>query len=339
MSTISKYTELAKENDLSEHDTSAAFNIIMDGKSELDDLILFLETLNNNGINQNHVLGAVNIMRQKMISVDIPLESIDTCGTGGDGKFSLNISTAVAFVLSALGIPVAKHGNRSITSNCGSADVLRALGINIDMHTDKISECIEKTGICFMFAPNHHPAMKHVAEARQILGEKGVKTIFNMLGPLLNPGNVKKQIIGVFSSEIQKIYKEVFNKSSDREAFIVYGADGMDEISTEGNNKIAHKDNFFDFDPFELEIKRPNIIELTGENPEFNASRIIDIFSGKKDSFYDIVSINAALGLVLDRNLELNNKNISICLNDIGTVMNDGTALDKIKQLEIFTNK
>ena len=339
MSTISKYTELAKENDLSEHDTSAAFNIIMDGKSELDDLILFLETLNNNGINQNHVLGAVNIMRQKMISVDIPLESIDTCGTGGDGKFSLNISTAVAFVLSALGIPVAKHGNRSITSNCGSADVLRALGINIDMHTDKISECIEKTGICFMFAPNHHPAMKHVAEARQILGKKGVKTIFNMLGPLLNPGNVKKQIIGVFSSEIQKIYKEVFNKSSDREAFIVYGADGMDEISTEGNNKIAHKDNFFDFDPFELEIKRPNVIELTGENPEFNASRIIDIFSGKKDSFYDIVSINAALGLVLDRNLELNNKNISICLNDIGTVMNDGTALDKIEQLNMFTNK
>ena len=339
MSTISKYTELAKENDLSEHDTSAAFNIIMDGKSELDDLILFLETLNNNGINQNHVLGAVNIMRQKMISVDIPLESIDTCGTGGDGKFSLNISTAVAFVLSALGIPVAKHGNRSITSNCGSADVLRALGINIDMHTDKISECIEKTGICFMFAPNHHPAMKHVAEARQILGKKGVKTIFNMLGPLLNPGNVKKQIIGVFSSEIQKIYKEVFNKSSDREAFIVYGADGMDEISTEGNNKIAHKDNFFDFDPFELEIKRPNIIELTGENPEFNASRIIDIFSGKKDSFYDIVSINAALGLVLNQNLELNNKNISICLSDIGTVMNDGTALDKIEQLKMFTNK
>ena len=141
----------------------------LSNNSELDDLILFLETLNNNGINQNHVLGAVNIMRQKMISVDIPLESIDTCGTGGDGKFSLNISTAVAFVLSALGIPVAKHGNRSITSNCGSADVLRALGINIDMHTDKISECIEKTGICFMFAPNHHPAMKHVAEARQIL--------------------------------------------------------------------------------------------------------------------------------------------------------------------------
>ena len=339
MSTISKYTELAKENDLSEHDTSAAFNIIMDGKSELDDLILFLETLNNNGINQNHVLGAVNIMRQKMIAVDIPLESIDTCGTGGDGKFSLNISTAVAFVLSALGIPVAKHGNRSITSNCGSADVLRALGINIDMHTDKISECIEKTGICFMFAPNHHPAMKHVAEARQILGKKGVKTIFNMLGPLLNPGNVKKQIIGVFSSEIQKIYKEVFNKSFDREAFIVYGADGMDEISTEGSNKIAHKDNFFDFDPFELEIKRPNVIELTGENPDFNASRIIDIFSGKKDSFYDIVSINAALGLVLDRNLELNNKNISICLNDICTVMNDGTALDKIEQLKMFTNK
>ena len=159
MSTINKYTELVKENSLNEQDTCAAFDIIMDGKSELDDLILFLEALNDNGINQNHVLGAVNIMRQKMIAVDVPIESIDTCGTGGDGKFTLNVSTAVAFVLSALDIPIAKHGNRSITSNCGSADVLKALGINIDLQIDKISECIEKTGICFMFAPNHHPAM------------------------------------------------------------------------------------------------------------------------------------------------------------------------------------
>ena len=130
MSTINKYTELVKANNLKTQDTSNAFNIIMDGKSELDDLILFLETLNSNGINQDHVLGAVNFMKQKMIAVEIPLETIDTCGTGGDGKFSLNVSTAVAFVLSAFGIPVAKHGNRSITSNCGSADVLRALAVS-----------------------------------------------------------------------------------------------------------------------------------------------------------------------------------------------------------------
>ena len=339
MNSISKYTSLIEEHGLNEDETSAAFDIIMDGGSELNDLISFLETLNKYGINQDHVLGAVRVMREKMVAVNIPDESIDTCGTGGDGKFSLNISTAVAFVLSALGIPVAKHGNRSITSNCGSADVLNSLGINIDMETNKISECIEKTGICFMFAPNHHPAMKHVAEARQSLGKKGIKTIFNMLGPLLNPGNVKKQIIGVYSNDIQEIYKEVFNRTVEKDAFIIYGTDGMDEISTEGENKIIFKDKLFNFDPISLDIKRPVVKELIGEDPDFNASRIIDIFSGTKDSFYQIVSINAAFGLVLNNRLELNNENIKKCLSDVEKVINDGSALSKIKKLKEFTNK
>ena len=339
MNSISKYTRLIEEHGLNEDETSAAFDIIMDGGSELNDLISFLETLNKYGINQDHVLGAVRVMREKMVTVNIPDESIDTCGTGGDGKFSLNISTAVAFVLSALGIPVAKHGNRSITSNCGSADVLKSLGINIDMETNKISECIENTGICFMFAPNHHPAMRHVAEARQSLGKKGIKTIFNMLGPLLNPGNVKKQIIGVYSNDIQEIYKEVFNRTSEKDAFIIYGADGMDEISTEGENKIIFKDKLFNFDPISLDIKRPVVNELIGEDPDFNASRIIDIFSGTKDSFYQIVSINAAFGLVLNNSLELNNENIKKCLLDVEKVINDGSALSKIKKLKEFTNK
>jgi len=339
MNSISKYTCLIEEHGLNEDETSAAFDIIMDGGSELNDLISFLETLNKYGINQDHVLGAVRVMREKMVAVNIPDESIDTCGTGGDGKFSLNISTAVAFVLSALGIPVAKHGNRSITSNCGSADVLKSLGINIDMETNKISECIENTGICFMFAPNHHPAMRHVAEARQSLGKKGIKTIFNMLGPLLNPGNVKKQIIGVYSNDIQEIYKEVFNRTFEKDAFIIYGADGMDEISTEGENKIIFKDKLFNFDPISLDIKRPVVNELIGEDPDFNASRIIDIFSGTKDSFYQIVSINAAFGLVLNNSLELNNENIKKCLSDVEKAINDGSALSKIKKLKEFTNK
>ena len=339
MNSISKYTRLIEEHGLNENETYEAFEIIMNGESKLSDLIVFLETLNKTGINQSHVLGAVKVMREKMVAVDIPKNSIDTCGTGGDGKFSLNISTAVAFVLSALDIPVAKHGNRSITSNCGSADVLKALGINIDIPTNKISDCIDTTGICFMFAPNHHPAMKHVAEARQALGKRGVKTIFNMLGPLLNPGNVKKQIIGVFNNEIQEIYKEVFKRTVEKDAFIIYGADGMDEVSTEGENKIIFKDKIFTFDPISLDIERPVIKELVGKNPEFNASRIIDIFSGTKDSFYQIVSINAAFGLVLNNSLELNIENIANCLLDVEKVLNDGSALSKIKQLKEFTNK
>ena len=339
MNSISKYTRLIEEHGINEDETSAAFDIIMDGRSELSDLISFLETLNKSGINKDHVLGAVKVMKEKMVAVNIPNNSIDTCGTGGDGKFSLNISTAVAFVLSALGIPVAKHGNRSITSNCGSADVLKSLGVNLDMPTNKISECIENTGICFMFAPNHHPAMRHVAEARQTLGKKGVKTIFNMLGPLLNPGNVKKQIIGVYNNEIQEIYKEVFNRTVEKDAFIIYGADGMDEISTEGENKIIFKDKLFTFDPISLDIKRPVMKELIGENPEFNASRIIEIFSGTKDSFYQIVSINAAFGLALNNSLELNDENIAKCLSDVEKVLDNGSALGKIKKLKEFTNK
>ena len=339
MSIISKYTDLIREGGLGEKETSSAFNIIMEGKSDLKDLILFLKTLNDNEINAEHVLGAVKIMRDKMVSVNIPKNSIDTCGTGGDGKFSLNISTAVAFVLSALDIPVAKHGNRSITSNCGSADVLKSLGINIDMPTEMLSECIEETKICFMFAPHHHPAMKHVSEARQILGKEGIKTIFNILGPLLNPGNVKEQIIGVFNEDVQSIYKEVFNQDNEKKAFIVYGYDGMDEVSTEGINSIVHNNNLLKFDPADIGMKRPIIKELTGETPEYNSSRIIDIFSGNKDSFYEIVSVNAALGLVLNKNLELNKQNILNCINDVKLVLNDGSALNKVKQLKEFTNR
>ena len=337
MSLLNNYTNQVRQLKLSQNDSSEAFEIIMNGKAELEDLILFLTSLNEFGITEDHMIGAVNIMKDKMVKVDIPNNSIDTCGTGGDGKFSLNISTAVAFVLSALNIPVAKHGNRSITSNCGSADVLKSLGINIDFPTDRLTECIHKTGICFMFAPFHHPAMKHVAEVRQVLGKKGIKTIFNMLGPLLNPGNVNKQIIGVFSENVQDIYQKVFNQYKDKEAFIVLGNDGMDELSTLGKNKIIHNNECLFFDPLDIKIKRPLVEELTGKTPDFNASRIIDIFSGIKDSFYEIVSVNAALGLVLYRNLNLNNDNMTSCLTDVKMVLDDGSALNQVEKLKKFT--
>ena len=336
---LTEFTNKILEKRLTKEMTSKAFEVIMSGRAQDKDIYIFLKALQENGVNKDHVIGAIDVMREKMIPVDIPLNSMDTCGTGGDGKFSLNISTAVAFVLASYGIPVAKHGNRSITSNCGSADVLKSLDIEIDLIPEELTECINKMGICFMFAPNHHPAMKYVATARNELGKLRIKTIFNMLGPLLNPGNVDKQIVGVFSEEVQNIYKFVFNESQ-KKAFIIHGHEGMDELSTEGVNVIAQKnEEDFLFDPIELGMKRPIKNELKGDNPDYNASRILSVFSGEKDSFYDIIALNSAVGLILYKNLKLNLENINIYINEAKNLIDNGYALNSINKLKGFSKK
>ena len=222
-------------------------------------------------------------MIPKMVPVETEFDCMDTCGTGGDGKFSLNISTATAFVLAAHGIKIAKHGNRALSSKCGSADVLASLGVNVDMQVDKISKCIDEIGICFMFAPNHHPAMKNVGPVRQ---ELGFRTIFNMLGPLLNPAKVKKQVVGVYSKEVYEIYCEYFKNKKDTQVTIVHGCNGMDEVSTEGENFI-YSSNYGEvlFDPIKIGIKRPIQKELAGNDKDYNALRIRELFDGNKDHF------------------------------------------------------
>ena len=188
-----------------------------------------------------------------------------------------------------------------------------------------------------MFAPKHHPAMRHVAEARKILGKLGKKTIFNVLGPLLNPGDVKKQIVGVYDKEVLDIYSKVFKKIKDKKAFIINGFDGMDELSTEGSNIIKFDNNEIILDPNELNIEKPVIDELIGKHPEYNASRIIDIFSGVKDSFYEIVAFNASVGIVLHKDLELNLKNILLCIEHAKDVMDSGAALKTVNSLQKYT--
>ena len=337
---LDKYIDFIEKKMLTEELSAKAFEEIMSGKSNDNDISLFLTTLQDNGVNENHILGAIKVMKSKMSPVDVPDNSIDTCGTGGDGKFSLNISTASAFVVAASGIPVAKHGNRSITSNCGSADVLKALSINISLNPDQLSECINKIGICFMFAPNHHSAMKHVSTVRQELGKKGIKTIFNILGPLLNPGSVKNQVIGVYSKEVQEIYKKVFLKLENTSSFIIHGFDGMDELSTEGSNIISSskKEDFF-FDPIDIFIQRPDINELIGKNENYNASRIVEVFSGKEDSFMDAIALNASLGIMLSKKIELNKKNIKYFFNESYQLIKDGSALRILKDLQNFTSE
>ena len=242
-------------------------------------IIGILENLLAKGETKDELAGGIYILREKASKVNTDENTIDTCGTGGDGQNSLNISTAAAIVLASMGVRVAKHGNKAVSSKCGSADVLKALNINVDMETSKLEDCLRNIGICFMFAPNHHPAMKHVAQVRQLLG---FRTIFNMLGPLLNPANVRNQIVGVYSKEVFDIYKDVFEKE-DKNICLIAGHDGNDEISLSGINLIfTNKNGIMQFDPKMLDCPKMIDDEIKGSDAIFNADRIIEIFKGKR---------------------------------------------------------
>lgn len=330
-----EYINLVFEDNLDINSSKNAFKLIMEGNISEVQISSFLSLLQKSGIKAHHIIGALEIMKSKMIKIESPINSMDTCGTGGDGKNSLNISTATAFVLAAKGIPIAKHGNRALTSKCGSADVLGELGINIDMDVSKIENCLQKIGICFMFAPNHHPAMKYVGSVRQQLG---IRTIFNMLGPLMNPANVKNQLVGVYSSEVFDIYKDVFENDDQKNVCLVLGYNGNDEISLDGENKVYVKHaGVFKFDPKTIDLPRSIDKEITGGNAKYNAERILEIFKGKKDSFYNTVCINAAFGLLLNDNEIINENNILQALNSIKEIIKSGQPLKVIESLSKFS--
>ena len=323
-------------SDLTPQEINDAMEVIMTGKASDVEIGSFLTALQIRGISSNHLESAINVMIPKMVPVETKFDCMDTCGTGGDGKFSLNISTATAFVLAANDIKIAKHGNRALSSKCGSADVLASLGVNVDMQPDKLNKCIDEVGICFMFAPNHHPAMKNVGLVRQ---ELGFRTIFNMLGPLLNPGKVKKQVVGVYSKEVYKIYCEYFKNKKDAQATIVHGCNGMDEVSTEGENLI-YSTSYGEvlFDPIKIGIKRPIQKELIGNDRDYNALRIRELFGGKKDSFYDIVCVNAALGILLSEDTNLSDENLKTAFDRCAKIIDDGVPLKVLDNLVKYSN-
>ena len=332
---IREYISLAFNDELDYDSTKSVFKLVMDGEVNDIQISSFLSIIQKTGIKSYHITSAIEVMKTKMIEVNCPNGSIDTCGTGGDGKNSLNISTAVAFLLASRGIPVAKHGNRALTSKCGSADVLKALNINIDMQISKLEECINKVGICFMFAPNHHPAMKHVGPVRQ---ELGIQTIFNMLGPLLNPANVNKQIVGVYSKNVFDLYKEIFEKNSHKQVCLISGYDGNDEISLDGENIIFTKNNGVKiFNPRLIDLPTSKLEELTGKDAEYNASRIIEMFN-KNDTFSETVCINAAFALLLHDSEDINDNNILNAYKESKSIINSGLPLKIIEDLSKFTN-
>ncbi len=288
-----------KEN-LSFEEAKNLFTQIMEGKFQDEKIISLLESFILKGETKDELAGGIYVLRDKATRVNVSEDTIDTCGTGGDGKNSLNISTAAAIVLASLGVKVAKHGNKAVSSNCGSADVLEALKVNINLNANEVEENIKKFNFAFMFAPNFHKAMKYVGPARKKMGKK---TIFNLIGPLSSPAKVKKQIVGVFDKKWMEPFAEALKENQVTNAFIVNSEDGMDEISPFAKTKVVELKNNeikkFTIDPVSLGISLKNQENLKGKDALYNSNRIIEIFEGKVDEFSEAVSLNAAAGLVI----------------------------------------
>jgi anthranilate phosphoribosyltransferase len=291
--------KLKREENLSFKESKDAFEILMNGKASESEVFSFLTLLSAKGETSDEIAGGVYVLRNKSKRV-ITKNCIDTCGTGGDGKNTLNISTASALLLASMGIKVAKHGNKAVSSKCGSGDVLEKLKVEINFEPKDIEKQIEKNNFGFMFAPNYHSAMKHVGPTRKKIGKR---TIFNMIGPLSSPALVQRQVVGVFDKKLLKIFANGLKNLNIKFAWIVNSEDGLDEISPYAKTNVVQlKDNKISeiiINPIDLDIKAEKFENLLGSNSQFNANKIIDIFKGEDNDFSKAVCLNAAAGLIV----------------------------------------
>ncbi len=291
--------DLADNRQLDESDAEAAFDVIMDGQATPAQVGAFLMALRQRGETVPEIVGAARAMRARMLPIRAPDGAIDTCGTGGDGSGSFNISTASAFVTAACGVPVAKHGNRNLSSKSGSADVLSALGIDIDAPFDRIEYALREVGIGFLMAPRHHAAMRHVAPVRV---ELGFRTLFNLLGPLANPAGVRRQIVGVFAAKWVEPLAHVLQRLGSEACWVVHG-DGMDELTTTGTTDIAvladGKVTRMILEPEQIGLRRAKRADLAGGNPQENAAMLKIILGGKMGPLRDVVLLNSAAALMV----------------------------------------
>ena len=291
--------KLKNKQDLSFEESQSAFNILMNGEAIDEELFYFDLHYNLKGEVSDEIAGGVYVLREKSKRVNVQ-NCVDTCGTGGDGMNTLNISTASALLLASMGIKVAKHGNKAVSSKCGSGDVLEALNIKINLEPNEIEEQINTNNFGFMFAPNYHSAMKFVGPTRKKIGKR---TIFNMIGPLSNPALVQRQVVGVFDKKLLKIFANSLKNLKIKFAWIVNSEDGLDEISPYAKTKVVQlKDDKISeilIDPNNLEINADNFNSLLGDDAKFNANKMIDIFKGEDNDFSKAVCLNAAAGLVV----------------------------------------
>ena len=291
--------KLKNKQDLSFEESKSAFNILMNGEANDEEIFDFLTLLSLKGEVSDEIAGGVYVLREKSKRVNVQ-NCVDTCGTGGDGMNTLNISTASALLLASMGIKVAKHGNKAVSSKCGSGDVLEALNIKINLEPNEIEKQINTNNFGFMFAPNYHSAMKFVGPTRKKIGKR---TIFNMIGPLSNPALVQRQVVGVFDKKLLKIFANSLKNLKIKFAWIVNSEDGLDEISPYAKTKVIQlKDDKISeilIDPNNLGINADNFNSLLGDDAKFNANKMIDIFKGEDNDFSKAVCLNAAAGLVV----------------------------------------
>src|SRR5713226_681741 len=281
-------------------ESAQAFDRMMSGEATPSQMGGLLMALRVRGETVDEITGAVRTMRSKMLLVEAPADAIDVVGTGGDASGSFNISTCAAFIVAGAGVPVAKHGNRALSSRCGAADVLAALGVRIELPPEAISRCIREAGIGFMFAPAHHPAMKHVGPTRV---ELGTRTIFNLLGPLSNPAGVRRQMVGVFSRQWVEPLAQVLKNLGCERAYVVHGSDGLDEITTAGPTAVAALEHgsvrTFEIVPESLGIARVKPDALRGGDAETNAAALKAVLEGRKSAYRDVAVLNAGAALLV----------------------------------------
>lgn len=331
--------KLIDRNDLTTEEAENAMNLIMSGNAIQSQMASFLTALRMKGESAEEIASFAKIMRKFAVCIR-PVVSgtlVDVCGTGGDKIKTFNISTTSMFIIAAAGIPVAKHGNRAVTSKCGSADVLEELGINLNLSFEKIKESIERIGIGFMFAPLHHSAMKNVMPVRR---EIGIRTVFNILGPLSNPANAKAQLIGVYDIELTEKITEVLKILGLERAMVVHGDPGIDEISTIGRTKISelrrNEIRTYFIKPEDIGLKRAKEKDILGSSKEENAKTLKNILNGKEsEAKRDITLLNAAAGIVIGgkaRNLE---EGLGMARN----VLESGSAYEKLEQFIEFSKQ
>lgn len=326
---------LAQKKDISGQQMRAAMEEILSGVTDTADIIAFLTSLGDKGETVEELTAAVEVMLKYVdpIIVDRP-NILDTCGTGGDKKGTFNISTICAFVASGAGVTVAKHGNRSVSSKCGSADILEALGVNINMDKAKIKNCLEEIGIAFLFAPNLHPAMKYVMPARKAIAQK---TMFNILGPLINPARATNQLIGVYSASWTGPLAKVLHNLGSKHILVVHGSDGLDEVTTADKTTVSEvKDGAFrDYEispePFGLRRARPD--ELLGGGIEQNAKIALDVLAGRTGACRDIVLFNSGCAIYAADKAASIGEGIRLAAESIDS----GAAKKKLKLLKEYS--
>jgi anthranilate phosphoribosyltransferase len=321
---------------LSEEQAKHAFDIMMSGDATPSQMGGLLMALRVRGETVDEITGGVMAMRAKMTRIKAPDDAIDTCGTGGDASGTYNVSTAAGLVVAACGVPVAKHGNRALSSKAGSADVLTALGVNIETTPETVERCIADVGIGFMMAPRHHGAMRHVGGTRV---ELGTRTIFNLLGPLSNPAGTKRQLIGVFAREWIEPLAEVLGRLGSERAWVVHGADGLDEITTTATTHVAElkdgKVESFEISPEVAGLPFAKAEDLKGGDAAHNAAALTAVLEGRPSAFRDIVLLNSAAALVVAEKTEDLRAGVAMAADAIDS----GAAKAILDRLVTATNK